>query len=444
LLKFRVQNLGKVKRAEIQLARLSILVGKNNTGKSYIANLVWAISSLRGLIEGSTAWPRWYADFANPNALATEQVLDIDEKKSAEIIKRVNKLFKTKGADFLSKVFAFDGFNETDVAIESPRHPPFQVRRSLVSSAQNGVTERETIVTFSNEADGTFMEYTFPSELWGNAFFGNTFFEEIVNRVVLGDSPSRSTSPVLYIPAARTGLMLALGSLVSDSLGTKENRPSRELPQPLLAFLRQMARPQQYRPVSKQATELASWLGENVAHGTIELRDAPGAREFKYRPHGSPLELPLHATSSMITELTPFLVSLGEGLRGRHIIFEEPEAHLHLEAQREMARAIARLLSMGAQVTLTTHSDTFVQQINNLMSLHDHPNRAALMERFGYQRADLIDPSNVEAYEFQPLPDGTEVRRLERTQEGFVVDSLNETLMALATETLALRESAND
>ncbi|MCY1537272.1 hypothetical protein D9M68_727610 [compost metagenome] len=66
------------------------------------------------------------------------------------------------------------------------------------------------------------------------------------------------------------------------------------------------------------------------------------------------------------------------------------------------------------------------------------------MERFGYERADLIDPAQVEAYEFQPSSGGTEVRRLERTQEGFVVESLNETLMALATETLALRESVND
>ncbi|MCY1358190.1 AAA ATPase domain protein [compost metagenome] len=444
LLKFRVQNLGKVKRAEIQLAQLSILVGKNNTGKSYIANLIWAFGSLRGLTEGSKGWPKWYAEFADPKSSATEHVINIDEEKSADIIKRVNKLFKTKGADFLSKVFAFNGFDETSLTIESPRHAPFLVRRTMVSSAQNGVTERETIVSFSNDADGTFMEYTFPTELWGNRFFGNTFFEEIVNRVVLGDNPPRSSSPILYIPAARTGLMLALSSLVTDSLGTKENGPVRELPQPLVAFLRQMARPPRHNPISKEAKQLASWLGNNVAHGTIEPRDAPGAREFKYRPQGSRLELPLHATSSMITELTPFLVSLDEGLRGRHIIFEEPEAHLHLEAQREMARAIARLLSMGAQVTLTTHSDTFVQQINNLMSLHSHPNRSALMERFGYERADLIDPAQVEAYEFQPSSGGTEVRRLERTQEGFVVESLNETLMALATETLALRESVND
>ncbi|MNV85643.1 hypothetical protein D3C71_1796140 [compost metagenome] len=66
------------------------------------------------------------------------------------------------------------------------------------------------------------------------------------------------------------------------------------------------------------------------------------------------------------------------------------------------------------------------------------------MARFGYDDADLIDPADVEAYEFLPAPKGTEVRRLEMSPEGFVVDSLNETLMALAIETLALREGYDD
>ncbi len=40
----------------------------------------------------------------------------------------------------------------------------------------------------------------------------------------------------------------------------------------------------------------------------------------------------------MITELAPYLIELKANVVGKHFILEEPEAHLHLEAQREMAR----------------------------------------------------------------------------------------------------------
>ena len=335
LLKFSVQNLGKVKRAEVQLAPLSILVGKNNTGKSYIATLVWALASIDGLIssvEAINSWPKWFEEFVEPHMLETERVLDIDEAKSLEIVNYVNALFASTGSDYLSKIFAFKGFVGTSVKVAGDHYRPFRVRRSTVSHSTRATTENESIVTFTDEFGDTFMEYHFPIELWeSNKYFSNTMMVEIVNRVLLGDAYLSSLYPQLYIPAARTGLMLALGSLVSEGLSPKDSGPNRELPQPLTAFLRQMARPQRDMD-SEKARKLASWLNKNVAHGTIQAQSTPGTREFRYKPLGSKVELPLHATSSMITELTPFLVSLEGGVHGRHIIFEEPEAHLHLEA----------------------------------------------------------------------------------------------------------------
>ncbi len=73
------------------------------------------------------------------------------------------------------------------------------------------------------------------------------------------------------------------------------------------------------------------------------------------------------------------------------------------------------------------------------MALHDHSDQANLMDLFGYQSDDLIDPSVAAAYEFCSERGGTRVRDVDRTDEGFVVPSLNETLLALAKETYALR-----
>jgi hypothetical protein len=105
-----------------------------------------------------------------------------------------------------------------------------------------------------------------------------------------------------------------------------------------------------------------------------------------------------------------------------------------------MARALARLINSGVNVLVTSHSDTFVQQLNNLMHLYKHPQKADLMKQFGYDEADLINPDDAKAYEFLEAGSKTVVSEVKREMEGFVVPSLNDTLMELAAETIALQE----
>ncbi len=428
------------------MAPLTILVGKNNTGKSYIATSIWALSNLRRLLNNDDAKrnrPAWFIEFLNFDQPATLRHLEIDAEKSVELVEYVNKLFERGGAEFFSYIFAFQGFETTAFRIQETAFQPFKIRATTLEEGSRETILQDVVnVSFIRETDGDepFLEFQFPLEMWKtHSRFEESILTEMVHIALFGRTSFATT---IYIPAARTGLMLALDALISDSLSVKERSSTPDLPQPLLAFLRQMTR-RPHRPNDRAFEKLATWLRETVAQGSIQTRSRPGATEFVYTPQGTSVELPLHATSSMITELAPFLVSLTNGLQGAHLIFEEPEAHLHLEAQRRMACAIARLVSNGAQVTVTTHSDTFLQQINNLMSLHEHPNRKALLNELGYEKADLINPGMVEAYEFQPDEAGTLVRRLEKTSEGFVVQTLNETLLALARETLKLREGQN-
>ena len=105
-----------------------------------------------------------------------------------------------------------------------------------------------------------------------------------------------------------------------------------------------------------------------------------------------------------------------------------------------MARALARLVNSGVNVLVTTHSDTFVQQINNLMHLYSHPRKSELMQELGYEEADLINPEHAKAYEFSDDGEKTKVSEVKKEPGGFMVPSLNDTLVKLARETIALHE----
>lgn len=134
--------------------------------------------------------------------------------------------------------------------------------------------------------------------------------------------------------------------------------------------------------VSPDRSSLVDWLQSRVIHGEIEA-SSDEIPAFSYRGEGMDVALPLHATSSMITEMTPFLLVLKGRFSTGLLIFEEPEAHLHLSAQRAMARAIARLLNSGMRMVITTHSDTFLQQINNLMALHERRHDGKMIADLG-------------------------------------------------------------
>jgi hypothetical protein len=104
------------------------------------------------------------------------------------------------------------------------------------------------------------------------------------------------------------------------------------------------------------------------------------------------------------------------------------------------AQALARLINSGMNILVTSHSDTFVQQINNLMHLYQHPQRSRLMKELDYEEGDLINPADAKLYEFSESGGKTDVREVDREAAGFIVPSLNETLEKLAKETITLQD----
>lgn len=441
MLQINVENFGKVRSAEIELAPLVMLIGKNNTGKSYIASLLWAISNLHTLLqstEGKRSRPKWFVKFSKQKITAKPIQVAVDAEMMAEVVAHVNYLLEVEGAAFFSGVFAFDGFQKSRVTLNAAPSLPLELTCAVTEEATTERT-RSTITTSIGFGEKQWMRQRSPFLSRVSGGWDSRLYTDVVGLALFGNMWLNVRNP-LYIPAARTGLMLALRPLVTQSFDADEETPTHPLPKPLSAFLQRMIYPHN-RSTNK---ELLDWFTRDVTDGALEWANERDFPDFSYKPANTSISLPLHAASSMITELAPFLVALSDTRFLRYVIFEEPEAHLHLAAQRHMARAIARLISAGVHVVLTSHSDTFVQQVNNLMRLHGHSRQSALMEKLGYEREDLIDPSSVKAYEFEDFGDGTVVHEIENTDSGFVVKSLNDTILALAEETMLLQEDVYD
>ena len=81
-------------------------------------------------------------------------------------------------------------------------------------------------------------------------------------------------------------------------------------------------------------------------------------------------KLPLTAAASSIKELSPFLFYLKNWSRySFSYCMEEPEAHLHPTMQMSIADLLAACINKEMFLQLTTHSDYFLQRINQLILL---------------------------------------------------------------------------
>ena len=139
--------------------------------------------------------------------------------------------------------------------------------------------------------------------------------------------------------------------------------------------------------------------------------------QLQYTPKRTRLKLSMDLSSSAVRSL----LDIGFYLRctarkGDLFMVDEPELNLHPENQRRIARLLARLVNLGVNVFITTHSDYIVKELNTLIMLnHDKPHLKRIAEENGYRKSELIRSDQVRVYmareELMPLEEGQNRRR---------------------------------
>ena len=185
----------------------------------------------------------------------------------------------------------------------------------------------------------------------------------------------------VHLPAGRSGIMNSyqvLASAVVRQSVTAGIRPIEIEPLPGTSadFLSLMVGPERRfrgrpkarprRGGSKRVSSLIRDFEDRLG-ATIELDKRTNSLDMAVAitPEG---KFPLSRTSSMLSELAPILLILKSHIyQGDHITIDEPEAHLHPAMQRAIASFITDMVNYGFQFVLTTHSDFFVGELNNLI-----------------------------------------------------------------------------
>jgi predicted ATPase len=422
--KISVTNLGPIKEADIDLAPLTIFIGPNTSGKSVLATVVYATLYQAGAdrqqsIERQLRRLRRDDETAaEVNAflpIVAEQRVAYDEIPASVKILLV-ELLKNTIEDFVT-------YNPYEIQRATGTAPGAIVRGSQqtystaeVRLASRKPSWRATSIMLPNHNMVTVEEPPSLREAW-DALPAPARREQPttaadVLRTLLFYCFREAPTRTYYLPAARSGILHSqkaiAGALIRQASlsmsGADDRKPS--MTGVVADFLGEMTEldPTDVGDFPAEAERLE----QDVLHGSIRLV-GESSPEVIFRDRGG--DYPLMNTSSMVSELAPVILYLRHRLRhGNLLLIEEPEAHLHPGTQVAFAQGIVRLVNQGLRVGLTTHSEFFLQQLNNAIMAGTLPEDQAA--ELGISGEDSLDAEKVAAYFFQPTDEGTTVTSL--------------------------------
>jgi len=409
-MKINVTNLGPIKEATIELGGLTVFVGPNGTGKSYLAKVIYGLQQQTIMIETyvENAGYIYQTLFGKSISTVQDALFDLQQLKPIELQLALPALFNLQAEFFkkrLDKFFNADSnlFSNTTVTYSDIELLPEEQLQAIINTAieeANKLLNPQSGSTLLTATQNTITPESLLWKLWLYLFWRDDFpYAE-------------------YFPAARSNFMLSYKEIyrvrANEHVGLET--PSKGLHARKTGKLNRFDKPTEdflsriYELDSSEESPLASIAnklqGQLYDGDSLVVEQPDGALpDFLYRVKNSDNNLRLHLTSSMVTETSPLLVGFRYWVQPNSlVIIDEPESHLHPEAQKCLINVLAEAVNQGLQLILITHSPYILSCVNNLIKfgsvIKQFPNDDAVAQ-FKTGHPDLVAIERpVRAYHF--------------------------------------------
>ena len=466
-----VTNFGPIVKANIDLRPLTVFVGPSNTGKSWLAILIYA---LHRYFSGSFSGDRWSAN--------VEWITDDDglRKLPSETIGHLVEWWERTFSDWS------ESSDERDIVL---RGPVADVLRSVFDVQASQLAD-DLVRCFGlddigglirkGKNDGARISFGTRSPsgsvpLWHEleleeqgVGFKSAVPEDLSMRIKLEDhrdfkfslehfrrmhalaedSTNRDTHLALlveslaafvvphifgplnlrafYLPADRTGVMHTYRTVTSNLISrAPKGRARRVTGRPMLTgyladFLQRLIElDRSSNGPSTHIRKIGKQMEDAILRGSVHVENSEliGFPEFAYKPTGWKDPLPLMNASSMVSEIAPVVLHLRHIVGvGDVLIIEEPESHLHPAMQVELVRQLVALVRSGVRVIATTHSEWILEELANAVQ-RSSLSESHRMDATGTNTA--LDAREVGVWLFKPKkrPKGSVVQEVKIDEE---------------------------
>lgn len=333
-----VEHFGKIEKAEITLGRLILFVGENNSGKTYMMQLLYGVTS--AIIRHSRLAMRTCEE--------DEECYQIDAESIVAWENSINEYLEQNKEQIVRDIFYRDipidrlymRVRDVDLSYVIRINRPGFVRES---ADDNMLTEQliyeASVSRKKNGVENPFVQMGFAKSL--DRELVDKHVEKEVAADILG---MRAVGSALFFPASRTGMLLLYKYffaerdtkwfLVDGDKESNETKNQLGLSAPVYSFLQFLLRFTPDHLPGEKEQELLDFIQKHLIEGKLEL----SSDESFYIPEGSEQRIPLYLSSSLINELAPIVKMLSGIYRYDTVYYDEIETCLHPLKQKAMAR----------------------------------------------------------------------------------------------------------
>lgn len=385
-----IEKLGPIKSCNISLGQQTILLGKNNSGKTYASYLLYGMykridsqksNFLNDFLDKHTnVSSNVFILNINKNELGKYMLKKITEDINKNLIKDLPKIFN------LSK----EEFDKTVVKVTYSDFKDF-VNESLDNPKKSNESQKFSFKTISSK---TSININLKNDVWEFTLVDyKNFFEEDMDHnqilkmflrtvVIFLERRVFAMPNILYIPAERNGINVFRKELAVKR-STKsfdiegDHIPTAKYPFPIAEYMKYLTlidmEITEYYSETSQRHSIWNEFSTSILKGKYEYdyeQNEYYYREIysnkngnvRYKSKKIPLQIASSSTKSLfgLEYYLKFLFSKGDIL-----FIDEPEMNLDPENQVKIAEILVSLSNLGVKVIISSHSDYLIRATTN-------------------------------------------------------------------------------
>lgn len=433
------EKLGPIEKGEIELNKLNIFCGKNNTGKTYINYLIYTILTTINNFKNSKKFIKELSEEKLEIEINLEKVL-FEENYLKELLLSIEeKVIESLPIVFsVSKDFFKDFKIKIDYEVSRLKRKKYSKRLFFIGN-YHGVIEQEGTqikIRFDEERKNEIREnLDLEFDNYRNGL--DKIINSVINQYII--DIIFNLKRVYSFPAERSGLAIFYNELligrsnILDSF-VRENRDEELLkeivsryPKPIndyINFLSQIPRViERQTRKSNKFIQLAKDIEKDFLCGEYKVKD--NKKIVYVTDNGKELEL--YTSSSLVKTIVGIIHYLKYfASKGDYFLIDEPELNLHPENQRKIARIFAKMVNNGINIVMTTHSPYIINELNNLIMLNKVSTieKKRIIENNGIVEDNIIKIKDISAY----LVNNCKIEEIIKSEFGLEVESFNETI----------------
>jgi predicted ATPase len=434
--RFLIENFGPVKEADILVKPLTIFIGPNASGKSYISYLLWCLSSsepdFAGLVQRLPKLPKKDLTIEKLGEAVKKYMLEVfgdpepfylnleDHLKDTFMVDDIKLLIKTGAGR--SKFKICSDKEEREIGFEINAKGLGYTTKGLTKAIEKNLKIETKLFHRRTSLEMLWNEKNiYRTEPQADPKSSIVYLIPSLSRMLLdGYFPYADT---FIAPDGRAGLIRARDPIIHEVFTVRGPVSMNAADKAFMGFIEAL----NLSVRNKQSDELADFI-EELLSVKFELQRAPP----RYMVRIKELKVPLQQAPSGYRELAPIILVLRHGERSDMFI-EEPEAHLHPDAQIAIARGLAGASKRGSDIVMTTHSIYILDEISNLLRLKKLSEQDK--KGLGYKNWEGLTPKDVAIYFFST--DGN-VEPIKVSKDGLSESGLDRITLEMANKHAAV------